>query len=57
MAHLRLVVLALPTQSSETIADYVGQPTHVSRMVTVALAMAKWLARSFTENRARQTPS
>lgn len=44
MAHLRPAVLDLPKQASQTIADYVNQPTHVSRMVTLGYALAGWLA-------------
>ncbi len=44
MAHLRPAVLDLSKQASETIADYVNHPTHVSRMVTLGHALAKWLA-------------
>lgn len=44
MAHLRPASLGLSRQASETIADYVNQPTHVSRMVTLGHALAQWLA-------------
>ncbi len=44
MAHLRPAVFDIPQQARDTISDYVNQPTHVSRMVTLGHALAKWLA-------------
>src|SRR6185312_7126687 len=35
MAHLRPAALDLPQRASDTIADYVNQPTHVARMVSL----------------------
>ncbi len=44
MAHLRPAVIDIPQQASDTIAGYVNEPTHVSRMVTLGHALATWLA-------------
>ena len=44
MAHLRPVNLNLSKHAHDTIADYVNQPSHVARMVTLGHALAAWLA-------------
>ncbi len=44
MAHLRPAALDLPQRARDTLCDYINQPTHVSRMVTLGHALAKWLA-------------
>ncbi|MFN0041312.1 MAG: hypothetical protein ACKVP2_17505 [Burkholderiales bacterium] len=43
MAHLRPATLDLPREAHDTLADYVNQPPHVSRMVTLGHALAQWL--------------
>ena len=53
MAHLRPADIDLPQPVHDTLADYVNQPTHVSRMVTLGHALAKWLAWLSTENQSR----
>jgi hypothetical protein len=43
MAHLRPATFDISEPARDTLADYVIQPTHVSRMVTLGHALAKWL--------------
>jgi len=43
MAHLRPAAFDIPQPARDTLADYVNQPTHVSRMVTLGHALAHWL--------------
>ncbi len=43
MAHLRPAAIELPERVSETVIEYVRQPTQVARMVVMGHALARWL--------------